>query len=1114
MSNFSSIPEPFRSVVQHAQKAEAVVYDDTTVAGFYIRLSLEAWVHWIYQNEPSLQLPYDTNIGSMMKEPEFVQLVHPEVLRFMHSVRLLGNRAVHSVNKAKIKTEEAIHALKLLHGITGYFVNQYSEEYIVFPNFDEDKIPLAQQIQRNILNNQIKELQEQSQQKVVLEKQLEAIQQEVERLRLQSQPTLLPPQDPNEALTRSFLIDPLLEEMGWNLSQRNIKEFPVEGMSNDSGKGAVDYVLWGDNGKPLAVVEAKRASRDVEAGRHQAELYAKCLEKQFGQLPNIFLTNGYHIHFYDWEYPIREVQGFYTKDELELNIQRRNSRKSLKNIEINAEITDRYYQQEAIKAVCERFEAGHRGALLVMATGTGKTRTAASLIDVLSKNNWTKRVLFLADRTALVTQAKNNLNNYLPHFSSVNLVTEKENPNARLVFSTYQTLINLIDSTKNEDGKYFGVGHFDLIIFDEIHRSVYNKYKAIFNYFDGFKIGLTATPKDATDKNTYELFGLTAGNPTYNYDLDKAIKDGYLVPYKSYSVQTKFQRDGIKYCELSEEEKREYEELFGDPEEGAPDEIDANALDNWLFNNHTADLILEELMNRGIKAEGGNMLGKTIIFTKKSQHADFIRKRFNDNYPQYKDQFLKVIDYREEYKHDLLNDFKDKNKLPQIACSVDMLDTGIDVPEVVNLVFLKPVKSSVKFWQMIGRGTRLCKDLFGYQDDKKEFLILDFCQNFEFFAVNPKGQESKRQASLNEKLFLLRLRISQLLIAQQDTATQELGRLHLDYLHQQVVNLFHQHKTSFVVRPHLKLIEQYTDRNAWEGISQSDFHELNTEIAPLVFDEDKDVAAKQFDLQMFYLTIALINGESYLDNSIAQVVNASKKLQKQTRIPQVQAKMDFLQTITTDVYWQNATPTTVEKLRLEIRELMKFLDEKTKKAIALTDFEDEVIRVGESPVVYENKSFDKEAYREKVERFIRENKNNITIDKIRRNIKITQAEIDYLEEMLFSQGNLGSKEVFEKAFGEQPLGKFVRSVVGLDKTEAKNAFAQIINGADFNTQQMAFMNTLIDYFSENGIVELSDLKKPDFTYIHSEGIMGLFDMDTSFRIRNVMEEINSNCDTA
>ncbi len=1111
MSNFYNYPAQFETIISSAKEAEKYLHENLEVTGLYLRKTLEQWVHFIYENEPSLKLPYDTSINSLMKDTSFVDVLdNPTLLNMMHAIRQLGNKAVHNTGKTKITESQAIHTLNLLQNVCYYLMSLYNEEHVVKPKFEEDLIPLPVSLQNKKQEELILKLQKELQEKAELEKQLVEVQKERESNRKETQKTILPPVDPNEAKTRELLIDYMLEEAGWDLSLTNVKEFKVKGMPNNLEEGYADYVLWGNDGKPLAVVEAKRTSRDYNSGRHQAELYAKCLEIEFGQLPNIFLTNGYEISFYDWNYPIRPVNGYYTKDELILNIQRRTSKHHLNDITIDEDITNRYYQIEAIKSVAERFEARHRGALLVMATGTGKTRTAAALIDILSKGNWAKRVLFLADRTALVTQAKNNLNDYLPNLPSVNLVNEKEDIGSRVIFSTYQTLINLIDNEKIGSSKAYGVGHFDVIIFDEIHRSVYNKYKAIFNYFDGLKIGLTATPVDFSEKNTYELFGLTTGNPTYNYDLTKAVDDGYLVPYKSFSVQTKFQRDGIKYADLTEGEKLEYEEKFGDPITGEyPDEIESTALDQWIYNTNTADAILAYLMENGIKVENNSKLGKTIIFAKKHEHAEFLRKRFNANYPELNDQFLKVIDYQIEYRHDLLSDFKIKHKNPQIACSVDMLDTGIDVPEVVNLVFLKPVKSRVKFWQMIGRGTRLCHNLFGHEEHKKDFLILDFCQNFEFFLENPKGVTALKQKSLAEKLFTLRLQVSQILL-EQDDELKELGNDIISYLHQQATNLYQEKKTSFIVRPHLKIIEKYQDKNKWLNITGVEYQDVIDNIAHLVYDKDPDNSALSFDLMMLDFMLSHLNGDKKQMFFITRMVNISNKLKKQSNIPQVNSKIATIKAISDESYWKDIDALQLEHLRLELRSLIKFLSEETRGTV-YTSLEDSITAVSESPEIYESRSFDKEAYKVKMEQFIKENQYDLTIDKIRKNIKVTKDDLEYIEKFLFEQGSMGSKEVFKEVYGEKPLGEFIRSVVGLDKVEAKNAFSKLVNFGSLNTHQIQFMDLIIEYFSVNGVMEVKQLFNPPFSDIYAGGMIKLFDSQVAVQIADTVKEINSNC---
>jgi type I restriction enzyme R subunit len=512
----------------------------------------------------------------------------------------------------------------------------------------------------------------------------------------------------SEAETRDYFIDLLLKEAGWALDQTRDREFEVSGMPNTQEKGFVDYVLWGDDGKPLGLVEAKRTKRDARAGQQQAKLYADCLEAAYGQRPVIFYSNGYeHWLWDDTNYPPRPVQGFYKKKELELMVQRRQTRKSLASAEVNKAIVERYYQERAIRRITEAFEKDHdRKTLLVMATGAGKTRTVIALCDLLMRSNWVKRVLFLADRVALVNQAVNAFKKHLPESSPVNLVTEKETE-GRVFVSTYPTMMRLIDDSRDGQRR-FGSGHFDLVIIDEAHRSVYQKYRAIFEYFDSLLVGLTATPKDEIDFNTYGLFDLERGLPTDSYDLNAAVNDKFLVPPKSVAVPLKFQREGIKYDDLPEEEKEQWDALEWAEEGETPDKIEAEAVNKWLFNIDTVDKVLAHLMTRGLKVAGGDRLGKTIVFAKNHNHAQFIAERFDINYPKDKGVFACVIDFQVDYAQSLIDSFSTSSKPPHIAISVDMLDTGIDIPEVVNLVFFKLVRSKTKFWQMLGRGTRLC----------------------------------------------------------------------------------------------------------------------------------------------------------------------------------------------------------------------------------------------------------------------------------------------------------------------------------------------------------------------------------------------------------------------
>ena len=1111
MSNFTFIPSHWAKIAQTPQEAEQHVYGAPLYAAMLCRKSLEEWVRWMYEHDEDLTLPYDTSLSSLMHEQCFKNVVAPMQFNHINLIRKLGNAAVHT--NAKIKPQEALYALQLLHGFIGWITMVYGEEKPQIKPFDETL--LSKEAGKDKSKEELQKLENAYLEQQSKLKKLEDELATIKALKEQNSAFVPPPIDPNEDLTRKIYIDTLLRESGWDPFGVNVPEYPVKNCmpqaNGSNGDGKVDYVLWGDDGKPVAVVEAKRTSRDPRVGQHQAKCYADCLQKEYGQRPIIFYTNGFQTWMWDdTDYAPREVFGFYTKDELQTLIQRRIFKKPLATQTINNDITDRYYQHEAIRKVAEALEKKHREGLLVMATGTGKTRVSASLIDFLSKANWAKRILFLADRNALIHQAKTNLNDYLPHLPSVDLTKEKEDESSRIVFSTYQTMINMIDGEADGDNRYYGVGHFDLIIFDEIHRSVYNRYKSIFKYFDGIRIGLTATPKSEADRDTYALFNLEPNNPTYAYELDQAVSDGFLVPPKAISVPIKFQRSGIKYAELSEDEKLKYEEQFTDPITGEfPEEIDASALNNWLFNSDTVDKVLGHLMENGIKVEGGDKLAKTMIFARSHKHAKFIEERFNKQYPQYKGEFLKVIDYHEEYKYDLLNKFKVKNKMPQIAVSVDMLDTGIDVPEVCNLVFFKPVRSSAKFWQMIGRGTRLCSDLFAFGEDKKEFVIFDFCENFEFFNNKPKGFEGTSGKSLSQRLFEIRLKLSFVL---QCTDSQELQSYGLEIMQGLIQQTQLLNTDSFIVRQQWKTVEKYKDPNAWNALSDLDVKELFDHIAPLMSETDQDEMAKRFDVIMLDIQLSILNGEKKQAGLIQKVIKTAGKLSKKASIPSVAQKMEFIKDAQDKSFWISGDIPAIEKIRIELRNLIKFLDfEET--PTYFTSFTDEFEgNIQEHQLVYGFN--DLETYRRKVEQYIKQQSTHLTIHKLRNNIQITKDELDTLEQMLFEQGELGTKEEFINAYGEQPFGKFIRNILGLEVDAAKSAFSKILINQTLNAQQIRFVDMIINYLTVKGIIEPSLLFESPFTDINASGIMGVFDVEVSQKIIELIEEINQKAEVA
>ncbi len=762
-----------------ARKAEQYVFADPMYCAILSRKSLEEFIKWLYENDRDLETPIDTTLSSLIHESSFQQLLPKILFQNINLVRKIGNNAVHSSSLTTQK--EAITALKILHDFALWVVRLYSRGQTPVNSFDESILTQEVVIDRKLLGD--------IQAHIVYEKQqhdesyisfspnvvndLSDIYsvsetnelQQIKNDNLQKLEVQFPPSSVSEAEARRIYVDVMLKEAGWDLMAKDVVEFELQYVYDKDSSRFADYVLWGDDGKPLGVVEAKKTTVDAYKGKRQAEIYADCLEKMYGQRPVIFFTNGFETFIWDdTKYPYRKVEGFYSKDELELLINRRSLRKKLLSHPVNKQIAGRYYQEEAIKRVAEDLEACKRATLLVMATGSGKTRTAAAIVDLLTTCNWAKRILFLADRSALVTQAKNAFNTHLPNLTSIDLTKESADTSSRIIFSTYPTMMNRIDNTKVENRRYFGIGHFDVVIVDEAHRSIYQKYRALFDYFDALFIGLTATPKSDTHKDTYELFGLETHNPTYAYELDQAVHDEYLRRPLAVSVPLKFPRQGVKYDDLSPEEKEEYEKEFLENHGAIPDEVTSSAVNTWLFNEDTVNKVLKLIMEKGLKIEGGDKLGKTIIFAKNHVHAVYIEKCFDKLYPEYAGKLLKLIDNQSYDAQSLIYEFSDPDKTEfQIAVSVDMLDTGIDIPEILNLIVFKPVRSKAKWWQMIGRGTRLRKDLFGPGIDKEFFYLFDICGNIEFFNSEIKEVDPTIKGTLSEQIFKAKLNLAFLL---------------------------------------------------------------------------------------------------------------------------------------------------------------------------------------------------------------------------------------------------------------------------------------------------------------------------------------------------------------
>ncbi|MDO7846282.1 DEAD/DEAH box helicase family protein [Hymenobacter sp. M29] len=1104
MSNFSFLPTQWSALAPTLQQAEQHVYTAAPYAAVLCRKALEEWVRWIYENDKDFEQPYDTTLNSLLYQPKMRELLAPSLFTQVNLVRKLGNDAAHGT--LTIRPEQALHVLQLLHGFTAWVVNMYSTERVAVPVFDVALVP--QEAPAIRYQEKLREAEAAFRQTQDLNRQLQA---ELDRVKAakESHAKLPPPADPNEAITRKLYIDLLLAEAGWDPEGPNVAEYKVTGMPTGNGQhngaGRIDYVLWGDDGKPLAVVEAKRTSKDPKVGQHQAKLYADCLASSHGQRPVLFYTNGFETWLWDdAQYPPRRVHGFYKKDELALLIQRRTTRSPLTTAPIDPAIADRYYQIEAIRSVGRALEARHREALLVMATGTGKTRTAAALIDVLSKCGWAKRVLFLADRNALIFQAKKAFTKSLPNLPAVDLTKDKEHKQARVVFSTYQTMIHLIDQSYDQQQRTFGVGHFDLIVFDEIHRSVYNRYKAIFEYFDGYRVGLTATPRAEGDRDTYHLFGLEPGVPTFAYELDDAVSDGYLVPPLRVSVPLKFHRHGIKYHDLTPAEKLQYEEKFANPLTGEfPDEVDSGALNTWLFNEGTVNQVLAYLMTHGVKVAGGDRLGKTIIFARSHPHAKFIEERFNAQYPQYKGGFCKVIDNYETYAHDLLNEFSEKDKTPHIAVSVDMLDTGIDVPEVVNLVFYKPVRSSAKFWQMIGRGTRLCPGLLGDNQDKENFLIFDFCENFEFFDLKPKGIDARQGKSLTQRLFDQRLKLIFALQKHEEPEHQEYADELRQHLHKQVTLL---EDESFLVRQHWRVVEKYRDVHQFNALNELDVKELMDHLAPIVFEAEQDELAKRFDQLCYTMELDVLKNGSIAAHLVLETRSLADALSKRTTIPMVAEKMPLIKQVQGAAYWTDVPLVKLEQLRHDLRHLMRFI-QTDKRPPIYTNLDDEVLAVAEPQAII-TKTNSLEAYRKRMTQFLQERRTHLTIHKLRTNQPIEAGELLALENLLFEQGEVGTRAQFEAAYGQQPLGKFVRSIVGLEATAVREAFSAFINTPSLNAQQIRFLDLIVQYLSSNGFLETEKLFEAPFTEVSAHGLLGVFNATQAGEVVSMLERVN------
>ena len=1131
--NFTFLQADFPAIYETMRSAERQAGSDPTAAAFLAGKGMELAVKWAFAHDPGLTPPFQDTISTLIHDPDFRRLAGEPIHLKCKYINRIRNRAVHE--EKRVSPSEVTGAIKELFHVAYWFGRTYGRtekpaDGLTFDptgltaRDDAVKMALAKlKQQQAALEAKDQALEDLRSGKADLDEELQALRREVAAARAAAA-AIPDPHDYNEAETRDRFIDLLLREAGWqDFVDGRDTEYRVTPMPNTKGFGFADYVLWGADGLPLAVVEAKRTRIDAREGQQQAKLYADALEAMHGRRPVIFYTNGYQHWIWDDAAgrPPRALGGFLKRDELELMIQRRKTRKPLLSMMPDTDIAARPYQLKAIGRVAQDFDEGRNKALLVMATGTGKTRTVISLVDTMMRAGWVKRVLFLADRVSLVKQAVGAFKTHLPSSNPVNLVTDKTGT-GRVYVSTYPTMMGLIDGKvkKDEAERSFGPGHFDLVVIDEAHRSVYRRYRAIFEYFDSFLVGLTATPRDEVDRDTYSLFDLEPGVPTDSYDLDVAIKEGWLVPPEPLSVPTKFLRGGIKYDDLPEDEKDQWDMLDWEDDD-PPDEVSSEELNKYLFNEDTVDKVLGHLMINGIRVEGGEKLGKTIIFAKNQKHAEFIERRFNAGWPHLAGHFARIITHKVGYAQNLIDDFSIVAKDPQIAISVDMLDTGIDVPEVVNLVFFKLIRSKTKFWQMVGRGTRLSPDLFGPGLDKDAFRIFDFCQNLEYFGQDPPTKDAKNAKSLTERLFDARLD----LIRTIETEVASGGMAdpaadfedHPDAKPRPSAIAADARKTlqdivmamsldNFVVRTERQLVERYQDESAWVAITEETVEELG-KIAGLpssasMGSED----AKRFDLLIFSLQLAVLKGSKRFEKLKQQLVEIAALLETKTNIPAIARHGALLQDIQSDPWWDGIDVPSLELVRLRLRDVVHLI-EKASRTILYSNFEDES-GAGVAVDLPKTSSVDTRSFKRKARAFLRDHEGSIALVKVRSAKPLTPTDLDTLEAMLASAG-IGMDDDMETARATADgFAGFIRSLVGLDRKAAETAFSDFLSDGA-RPDQIEFIGMIVDHLTENGSMEPGLLYESPFKDIAPSGPDSLFSGENVTRIVETIETVSN-----
>lgn len=1076
--------------------AEQYAYPDPASALVKLRAYGECLVGALYKIYSLPRAPM-SSFMDLLKNDAFTASVPRVIQEKLHSLRIYGNKAAHG---EKCKTNAAVHLVKEAYDLGRWF-------YIASAGGDLNAIPSYQPPTKEIEDAQklkkeksfllekyakqesqmrelLANLQQERQQRLEAEKTAEELQ-----FIAQKANQVADELNFDEEATRKFLIDSQLADVGWTLSNQINKEVDVvqeeeiEYQQSPSGKGYADYVLPGDDGRPLGVIEAKKTSVDPIKGRKQASDYADGLERRYRQRPVIFYSNGFDSWIWDdvQNYPPRKIYGFYSKDSLQYLVHQRQEKKPLDSISPDSAIAGRLYQLETIKRVTERFSQNHRKALIVQATGTGKTRVAIALTDLLIKAGWVKRVLFLCDRRELRKQAKNAFSNFINEPITVLTASNAKATENRIYLATYPAMLRIYQG--------FDVGFFDLIIADESHRSIYNIYGDIFHYFDSLQVGLTATPVEMVSRSTCRLFDCDYKHPTADYPLERAVEEKHLVPYNVVKHTTKFLREGIKEEALNSEQIAQLEDQGIDPNTL---DFEAADIDKYIYNKDTNRIILRNLMEKGIRDTTGQTVGKSIIFARNHRHAILLEKLFNEIYPQYGGKFCQVIDNYDPRAEELIDDFKGEGKNDQltIAISVDMLDTGIDIPEVVNLVFAKPVKSPVKFWQMVGRGTRLCENLFGPGQHKIHFLIFDHWGVVAYHGARQREVEISRSKSLLQQVFESRLELAKTALKEGETAvfdrTAGLILEHINSLNEK----------SIAVREKWRIKRQIGRLEVIRQFAPNTVTTLEQEIAPLMqwVDIRGSADAYRFDRMLADFTCEKIRNSGTTEDLKGQIVNWLNNLQ--THLNPVREKTELLKEARSPDFWDEADCRRIEEMRRQLRDIVKYKEKQTgeKTQPSVTDIKDGGVRIEKQTTHL--KAVDMRAYQVQVEEVLRKSfEQEPVLRKIRNAEPVSIAELEALNSFIHTQNPDVDLAVLQEFYGSATgLDQILRSIVGMEAETVNKRFEAFVQQyPQLNSKQIRFLSLLQNHIARFGCIELKTLYEAPFTMVDSAGPDGVFE---------------------